>query len=110
MRHRLYIHLVWTTRERLPLITHDVAEFLAINLPVIARQERGRLLEMGLVQTHIHTIVRIHPLTSITRLVQRFKGGTSTLLNRRTATTKLKWAKGYNVDTVGMQALHAARA
>jgi len=113
MHHRLYCHVVWTTRERLPLIDHDRALFLRRYLPSIAREERAAVLALGIVSTHVHVLARVHPACQIARLLQRWKGG-STFVCRRdgvgNAGAPLRWAKGYSVITVGPRALPRAYA
>jgi putative transposase len=111
MRHRLYVHLVWTTRDRLPLITAPLAAFLQRFFPAVAAQERASLLALGIVTTHVHLLIRLHPTTNITRLVQRLKGGSarvSSLEGRASEGSALRWAKGYSLDSVGRQALSVA--
>lgn len=111
MRDRLYVHICWTTRGRARVLDRRVAEFLSEFLPVVCRQERARLLEIGIVASHVHLLVRLHPTTSIPRLLQRMKGGSSVIVNRADWTlTSLRWAKGYNVDTVSCRSLDAARS
>jgi putative transposase len=110
MRHRIFMHVVWTTRQCAPLIDLAVAEYLAANLPIIARQERAHLLDLGIVSTHVHLLIRVHPTTSVTRLLQRMKGGTAAGINKRFAATDLRWAKGYNIDSVSLRALKAVAA
>lgn len=80
MYHRLYCHIVWTTREREPLIDSGLARFLTRYLRTIARQERAHILEIGMVATHVHLLMRIDQGTSLPRLLQRLKGGSSYLL------------------------------
>src|SRR3954462_863360 len=60
VRHRLYLHLVWTTRAREPLIDCALARFLCRFLRAMARKQRAYGLEIGMVQTHVHLLVRIH--------------------------------------------------
>ncbi len=108
MRHRLYVHLTWTARQRAPLIDASRAEFLLRFLPAIARQARAYLLAIGLVTTHVHLVVRLNPATSIARLVQRSKGGSSILCAREChglLSEPLRWDKGYNVESVSPRAL-----
>jgi putative transposase len=107
MRHRLFMHLIWTTRDRLPLIDAAAAEYLAANLPIIAWQERANVLGIGIVRTHVHLLVRLHPTTSIARLLQRMKGGTAAGTNRRCPPTAVRWAKGYDIESVSLRALDA---
>jgi REP element-mobilizing transposase RayT len=112
MRHRIYLHITWTTRDRAPLIDRAVAEFVQLFLPTMARQERAAIVELGLVDNHVHAIVRAHPNTRLPRLVQRFKGAGARLANKKGIATQslgLRWAKGYNIESVGPRALDAAR-
>ncbi len=113
MRHRLYVHVTWTTRDRDPTIDADSAALLRRLLPAIARQERAHLLELGIVRTHVHLLLRVEPTTPIPRLVQRLKGGSSVIVNRERGSTvrqPLRWAKGYNIDSVSRQAVEKVRA
>jgi REP element-mobilizing transposase RayT len=102
MHHRLYVHIVWTTRNRAALLDAARAEYLSEHLPIIARQERARVLALGMVTTHIYLLVRLHPTTEIPQLLQRMKGGTAYGMNaaRPAARPVLKWAKGYSITAV----------
>ena len=99
MRDRLYVHIVWTTRGREPTIDATVARFLTRFLPAVARQARAGLHAVGIVRTHIHLLLQLHPTTNISRLLQRLKGGSSVLANREGhAARPLRWARGYNIE------------
>ena len=112
MRHRLYIHLVWTTREREAMIVPDTAVFLDRFIRSICRQERALVLALGMVRDHVHVLLRIHPTTDIPRLVQRLKGGSSVVANRESPVGRgrLRWAKGYSVESVSPRQVEGARA
>ena len=108
MRHRIYVHLSWTTRDRAALIDCRLARFLERFLAAVARQERSQLLAIGVVTTHVHLLLRLHPTTSVPRLVQRLKGGSSVLATRdghRSGEKALRWEKGYNIQSVSETAL-----
>ena len=112
MWHRLYYHITWTTRERQHLIDAGLAQFLCRFLRSVARQERAHILEIGMVDTHVHLLVRTHPTTDISRLLQRMKGGSSAMAEKeRHSTTNrvLKWSKGYAIRTVGPRSLEVVR-
>jgi putative transposase len=102
MRHRLYYQIVWTTRDRRPLINAESATFLTRIARGITRQERGQLLEIGVVSTHVHLLVSLHPMTQISHLLQRLKGTGAHLINqqRSPATPRLEWAAGYAIESV----------
>jgi REP-associated tyrosine transposase len=113
MRSRLFYHLVWTTRDRSPLLDQAAGRFLERYLRAVARQEHARILALGLVRTHVHVLFEARTTTALPRLVQRFKGGSSALINREGHTDgprPIRWAKGYAIHTVGTRGLRAARA
>lgn len=103
MRHLLYVHLIWTTRDRAPMIDALRAQFLMRFLPAIAEQERAVALAIGMVTTHVHLLLRIVPATAISRMIQRMKGGSSHLAGKEgigSITLPLLWDPGYDLESV----------
>ena len=112
MFHQIYFHIVWTTRDRRRLIDREVAVFLDRVLRAIALQERARILELGMVATHVHLVIRAHPMTTIPRLLQRLKGASSALAGKELglpAGRQLRWAPGYTIQSVSRSMLDSAR-
>ena len=111
LMHRLYVHLVWTTLQRLPLITADRARIPGRYLRVTARHHQARVLEVGMVTTHAHLLLQFEPSTALVKLVQALKGGSATVINREVPThPPLRWARGYSMHTLGERQLDAVRA
>jgi REP element-mobilizing transposase RayT len=112
VRHRLYYHIVWTTRDRAQLVDDGLATFLCRFLRSVARQERAHILEIGMVSTHLHILIRTHPTTDIPRLLQRMKGGSSAVAGKEhhsNTNRVLKWSKGYSITTIGPRSLEGLR-
>jgi len=112
MYHRVYVHLVWTTRGREPLIDLPLADFLCGFLRAAARKEGAYVLEIGMVCSHVHVLARLHPTTSISRLLQRLKGASSAVAAKKgygARNRRLLWAKGYSVQSVSVRALDSVR-
>jgi putative transposase len=112
MHHRLYCHLVWTTRHRLPLIDAAIATFLERYLRSVATRHGVEILDIGIVQTHVHVLARVPPATSIPVLVQGLKGGSATVANREVCIDKmpkLAWAEGYSASSVSEATLDRLR-
>jgi REP element-mobilizing transposase RayT len=83
MRSRLYYHIVWTTRDRRPVLDRPAVEFLGA-LPAGCGAA-------------IHVLVTAETMTVLPRLAQRFKGGSSVLINREGHTSRnipVRWEKG----------------
>jgi putative transposase len=112
MRDRIYVHLVWTTRDRKPTIDQTIARFLSRYLVAVAHQERAGVHAMGIVQTHVHLLLQLHPMTNISRLLQRMKGGSAAVANREghsPASRPLRWAKGYSISSISPSILLSAK-
>jgi REP element-mobilizing transposase RayT len=105
--HRLYVHVVWTTRGRAPVIDAALAGFLCRVLRGLARKDRCYLLEIGIVQTHVHVLARIRPTTRMSALVQRLKGASAALAGQ--AGLEVHWAKGYSAQSVSPKSLGPVR-
>jgi len=70
------------------------------------------VLEVGIVTTHLHVLARTDPQTNLSRLVQRFKGGSAHQANVERlgqGANGLRWAKGYTLETVSPRVLDAMR-
>lgn len=112
VRDRIFCHIIWTTRDRAPLLDAGLATFLCRFLRSVALQERAHILEIGMVATHVHILIRLSPVTSIPKLMQRLKGASSVIAGReRHSTTgaELLWNKGYSIQSVSPRSLIAVR-
>jgi putative transposase len=102
---RAYYHLVWATKNRLPLIS---AERELLLYPYIRSQadELGCILHaIGGVSDHIHLVISIPPTISVADFVKRIKGSTAYHLNHQPgdAEQQFMWQRGYSFFTMGEQ-------
>jgi len=70
------------------------------------------VLGIGIVSTHVHVLLRIHPSCNLSTLLQRWKGGSAFATKRDQIgdpARPLRWAKGYSVASVSARALPAVR-
>ncbi len=54
---QLYYHLVWSTKERLPLIEDSFKNDLYAYLGGTIRNKRGHLIQIGGMPDHIHLCI-----------------------------------------------------
>lgn len=112
MRHRLYYHIVWITRDRTASIDAATAQFLLRYLPGVASRLGAEVLQVGIVTTHVHVLARVPQTVAMPTLVQGFKGGSAAVANREVrapAIGKLRWARGYSASSVSESALDRVR-
>ncbi len=104
--HQLYIHLVWTTRDRRPMIDPPTRDFLDEYFRRMAAREHADLVALAILRTHVHMLIRVVPRIDLPRLVQFFKGGSSYAGSRLPGNVLgLRWAPEYSATTVGPKQL-----
>ena len=99
---RLHYHLVWGTRERVPLITPNVE--LVIHQTVFAKaRELGLVLHaVDGVSDHVHVVVSIPPTRCVAEIVKQVKGASSRAVHLSTsAGPEFRWQEGYGALTIG---------
>jgi putative transposase len=106
-RHRLRYHLVWIPKYRKRVLTGQVAVRLDALLRQACEVNDWEAHELSIQPDHIHLLLQIHPRESVSKVMQRLKGGTSKVL--RAEFPELEeflwgdqfWADGYFAETVG---------
>jgi putative transposase len=96
---KLIYHIVFSTKERFPLITEEIRDRLYEYLGGVIRGENGSLLEIGGVADHVHLLARFGAATAVSDMVQRIKGSSSHWLNEQPESW-FAWQNGYGAFTV----------
>lgn len=102
----LVFHLVFSTKERRPLITPRLESELYPYLGGILRDQRGELLEVGGTEDHIHLLASLHSSTSMAEIVRLLKSNSSKWIREQRRFGKwLGWQTGYGAFTVSASQL-----
>jgi len=98
---QLYMHLTWSTWDRLPLITKIIQSRLYASIASKCRQLKCEPLAIGGMEDHVHLLVRLHPAVAIATLVKEVKGTSSHLVTHEITPGDLfKWQGGYVAFTI----------
>ena len=98
----LYLHCVWATWDRLPLITAGVETSLYKAIRAKCDELKCPSLAIGGMPDHIHVLVRLHATVSVADLLKEVKGASSHLITHMTQPGEFfKWQGGYGAFTVG---------
>ena len=73
----LYYHIVFSTKDRLPLITPDLRPRLHEYLGGIVRTRQGTLIAAGGTADHVHLLVSLSKTRAIAADVQAMKASSS---------------------------------
>lgn len=101
-------HLVWVTKYRTPIFTtNSDREELKTELELIAHRNSISILEMEVVDDHVHLVISFPPSLSISNAVKVLKGASARTWFKSHPETKDKlwagslWSGSYFVSTVG---------
>ena len=100
---QLFVHLVWTTKYRLPTIARDDDARLHDLLRDAAASASAELIAAGNAVDHVHVLVRVSAKVSIAELTQRLKGRSSYFGGWR-------WQRGYFAESLGLADVEAKAA
>ena len=74
---RVYVHFVWATWDRLPLITEDIERAVHRYIESICCDNKCDVFAVGGMPDHVHLLVAMPATISLSELMQRVKGGSS---------------------------------
>ena len=101
----LLYHLVFGTRDRLPLITRGLRPRLHDYLGGgMVNGLHGTPLEINGTADHVHVLARIRPVISISNFLSKFKSISSGWARRQTR-NRFKWQVKYGAFTVSQSHL-----
>lgn len=102
------IHLVFSTKDRMSLLTPEILPDLHAYLATVARHADGECYRVGGVADHVHLALRLSRTQTIADLVSELKTSSSKWLKDKSpALSKFAWQRGYGNFSVGPRDLDA---
>ncbi len=96
-----YNHIVFSTKNRVDLITPDVEERVWEYIGGIARKHNMTALQVGGIDNHIHALTSSPPSIAPSQIAQYIKGGSSHWIhNEFQHLNKFAWQDGFGVFSV----------
>ena len=95
------MHCVFSTKERLPLITPELESRLWPYLGGIARENKMKAIAIGGTADHLHALLSLPATMSFAKAVQLIKGGSSKWIHDAfNEHRKFAWQEGYGAFSV----------
>jgi putative transposase len=95
----LYYHFVWSTHERLPMVTADLE-------PGVYRYIRHKCRELGVMvyalngtEDHLHLAASVPARLALADFIHDVKGSSSRFVNEQLGGHTFRWQEGYGVLT-----------
>lgn len=96
-----YLHTVWATWDRLPLITSEIELQLYGAINEKCRDLNAYPLALGGIEDHLHLLVRLPTTLSVADLLKEVTGASSHLITHEITPDKFfKWQGAYGAFTL----------
>src|SRR5437588_819165 len=96
----LTYHVVFSTKDRRPMLRAELRARVFAYIGGILRQERGALLEAGGTENHVHLLAAVSKEQSLSDAVRVIKSNSSRWLHRDVGCPEFDWQDGYGGFTV----------
>ena len=97
----LYFHVIFSVKERMPLLKPDVLNKLCPYIGGIARTNNFKTIITNGTENHIHILILLNPNINLSKAVQLIKGGSSKWIHDNFEDLKMfSWQTGYGAFTV----------
>lgn len=97
----IYIHLIFSTKERFPFLKDDFRDELHRYLATVIGNLNCPAVIINSVEDHVHILFRLHRTVAIAKVVEEAKKSSSKWIKSKSpAMTKFAWQAGYGAFSV----------
>jgi REP element-mobilizing transposase RayT len=108
---QLYLHCVWATWDRLPLITPEIEGPIYSAIRAKCHEVKCQEVAIGGMPDHVHLLVRLHTTVAIADLLKEVKGASSHLVTHQVMPGQFfKWQGAYGAFTVSKDNVPTVKA
>jgi len=98
---QIFIHLIFSTKQRAPNIKHQFEESLKSYISKSAEKHQLQILAIGGTANHLHVLLIIPPKFSVSKAAQIIKGSSSNWLNNTHFNKGIfRWQRGYGAFSI----------
>ena len=98
---QLYLHLVWATWDRLPLIRPEIRQPIYGCIQDQLRKHRCEVIAIGGIEDHVHVLTRFPTTVPVATIVKHAKGASSHLMTQTVDRGSFfKWQGYYGAFTI----------
>jgi putative transposase len=103
---QLYLHYVWATWDRLPLITPDIQKLVYAAIIKECEQLKCTVIAVGGIEDHVHLLTGFPVTVSVSELIKQIKGSSSHFITHEVKPGDFfKWQGSYAAFTVSHDAI-----
>jgi putative transposase len=107
---KVWLHIVWSTKLRKPLLTDDIRTSVFMHIKNNANTKGIYVDHINGYIDHVHCLVSLEANQTIAQTVQLLKGESSFWINKQQLTKeKFEWQTDYFAVSVSESGIHAVR-
>lgn len=93
---KIWIHAIWATKERMPLISDSIEKKVYDFISAQLREQGCPVRIINGMPDHIHCLFLLSPQKSISEVIKQIKGSSSHYINQNNLIAeKFAWQTGY---------------
>ena len=98
---KLWIHIVWSTKGREPLLTDNIRKDVFFHIKENGAKKGFHIDMVNGTENHLHCLLSLHPKYSISDIVNELKGESSHWINEQNLIKpKFLWQRGFGAFSV----------
>jgi len=98
---KIWIHAIWATKERIPLISSVVEKKVYEIISALLRELSCPVRTINGMRDHIHCLFLLNPQKSVAEVLKQIKGSSSHYINQSNLIAeKFAWQTGYAAYSV----------
>jgi len=103
----LYVHVIFSTKERRKQIPEDVQPRLWAYMGGIARANKFKAIAVGGLEDHAHLLLSLPATLQVAKAVQLIKAGSSKWMHEELQRPLFAWQESYGASSVGVSQIPA---
>jgi REP element-mobilizing transposase RayT len=107
--HSVHVHVIFTCKDRRPLITPDIQSRIYKYLAGICRKRNCHLVEGGGVDNHVHLLIGLSMTNAIADLLRDVKANSSRWVHETWPKQEFGWQDGYAAFSVSVSMIARTR-
>ncbi|MFH0893550.1 MAG: IS200/IS605 family transposase [Bacteroidota bacterium] len=105
---QLHVQIVFAPKYRASLITSSWQEDLQKYITGIIQNNKHKMLCINCMPDHLHMLIGLNPVQSLSKLVQETKAGSSGWINKNRFTKgRFEWQEGYGAFSYSKCDIHS---
>jgi REP element-mobilizing transposase RayT len=102
----LFIHVIWRTHNGELFLTRPVRNVLFSHIRAAADEKLVKILVLNGVEDHVHCLLQLHPMQSLSKVVKDIKTGSAQWINEnRIIAGEFSWQDNYVAYSVSPSAI-----